>query len=122
MKVDVNQIERWFSILSLYSYFAFSSFYKSQHKSADSSFGLSTGKPFIDYINETFMRKEGAGNRYKIFVTSDREFVKEEARRAFGADRVISFNSTSFHTERGQFEFMKRSFVNCGPFGPNLNS
>lgn len=77
---------------------------QTEYRTSDMSFGLNdTAAPFIEFIQETFLSTESTeAMRYKIYVTSDRDFVKEEAINAFGAERVLYFNSTSFHTERGQ--------------------
>jgi hypothetical protein len=48
------------------------------------------------FMNDTFIQKLN-GSDYTIYVTSDNEGVKQEARDFFGAQKVVTFADSNFH-------------------------
>ena len=66
---------------------------------------------YWDLIKREFIHKLYANTSdYKIFVTSDREDVKEEARGVFGSDHVVATEHSSFHFDR---DFRKANDPQC---------
>jgi hypothetical protein len=55
-----------------------------------------TSQMFWKFMSNTFLSKLNDSN-YMIYVTSDNEKVKHEAVDYFGADKVVTFEKTSFH-------------------------
>lgn len=54
---------------------------------------------FWNFINSTFIQSGLVGKNWKIYVTSDHEFVRDEALSVFGADRVFFYRNSSVHIE-----------------------
>jgi hypothetical protein len=57
-----------------------------------------TSQLFWRFMNDTFLdRNKLNGSNYTIYVTSDNDEVKQEARDFFGVDKVVSFEKSNFH-------------------------
>lgn len=52
------------------------------------------------FINETFLSKSSDPSIYKIYVTSDREYAKQEALRYFPKNEIFFNPNTSVHVEK----------------------
>jgi len=56
-------------------------------------------KHYWSFLKEKFLADKEIANNYKLFVTSDKEFVIDEAINEFGKENVIAFKNRSNHFE-----------------------
>jgi hypothetical protein len=70
-------------------------------KSSDHVFSnQGTSKLFWKFIKQNFLTKSKLnGSNYMIYVTSDNNKVKQEARNYFGAKKVVTFEKSNFHID-----------------------
>lgn len=68
-------------------------------------------KKFWKFINEKFLSGSDSGE-YKIFVTSDKEYVKSEAKNFFTKNEVIFLANSSFHIEK-EIKYLESKKKEC---------
>lgn len=52
-------------------------------------------KDFWKFINDNFFKRNN--NNYKLFITSDKPYVIDEAYKQFDNDKLVAFRNNSFH-------------------------